>query len=93
MSLLGVFNSSAKPEINRAHSLPTIAIPEDSSAQPSVQVGSLTIRPKTIDEVLVQKEKELMKVGKELDALRIVAPLLRDEKELAGKAAVLTELR
>jgi hypothetical protein len=93
MSLLGVFNSSAKPEINRAHPLPIPTAPEDSVAQVAVRVGSLTISPKTIDEVLVQKEIELTRVGKELDALRIVAPLLRDEKELPGKAVEPTRLR
>jgi hypothetical protein len=91
MSLLGVFHSSAKPEISRVHPLPMI--PEDSPAEFAVQVGSLTIRPRTIDEVLAQKEIELARVGKELDALRIVAPLLRDEKDSPFKAPEPIQLR
>jgi hypothetical protein len=91
MSLLGVFHSSAKPEISRVHPLPTI--PEDSPAQLAVRMGSLTIRPRTIDEVLAKKEIELAKVARELDALRIVAPLLLDENESPFKALEPTRLR
>ena len=40
----------------------------------------------TKQEVLLQKELELVKVKKELEALRIVAPLLRDEEDWVREA-------
>jgi hypothetical protein len=41
----------------------------------------------TKQEVLMQKELELVKVKKELEALRIVATLLRDEEDWVREAA------
>lgn len=37
--------------------------------------------------MLAQKELELARVGKELESLRIVAPLLRDEEDRVGESA------
>jgi len=42
---------------------------------------------KDVHEMLVQKEIELARVEKELEALRIVAPLLRDEEDWDSEAA------
>lgn len=42
---------------------------------------------KNVHEVLVQKEIELARVEKDLEALRIVAPLLRDEEDWVSEAA------
>ena len=45
------------------------------------------LRECTKQEVLMQKELELVKVKKELEALRIVATLLRDEEDWVREAA------
>ena len=42
---------------------------------------------RNVQEVLLQKELELAKVKKELEALRIVAKLLRDEEDWVREAA------
>lgn len=42
---------------------------------------------KNVPEVLLQKQIELASAMKELEALRIVAPLLRDEEDSASEAA------
>jgi hypothetical protein len=41
---------------------------------------------KNVQELLLQRELELMKVKKELEALRIVVPLLRDEEDWLREA-------
>jgi len=52
-------------------------------------LGEMTavVKECTIQEVLVQKKLELAKVKKELEALRIVATLLRDEEDWVRAAA------
>jgi hypothetical protein len=47
---------------------------------------------KNVYEVLRQKEMELTRLEKEVEALRLVAPLLSEEKEIAdmGKPALAT---
>ena len=40
---------------------------------------------KNVYEVLRQKEMELARLEKEVEALRLVAPLLSEEKEAAGE--------
>jgi hypothetical protein len=47
---------------------------------------------KNVYEVLRQKEMELTRLEKEVEALRLVAPLLSEEKEMAemGKSALPT---
>ncbi len=42
---------------------------------------------KNVYEVLRQKEMELTRLEKEVEALRLVAPLLSDEKELSSDIA------
>jgi len=42
---------------------------------------------KNVQEVLLKKELELARVKKELEALRIVAPLLRDEEDWVRETA------
>jgi hypothetical protein len=42
---------------------------------------------KNVYEVLRQKELELSKLEKEVEALRVAAPLLSEEKEALGDAA------
>ncbi len=42
---------------------------------------------KNVYEVLRQKELELARLEKEVEALRVAAPLLSDEKEAASEAA------
>jgi hypothetical protein len=79
MSVSGILSSGVSQKFSSLNSPPTIR--EDSHIQLAVKLGSLTVRMKAIDQVLVQKELELARVGKELDALRIVAPLLRGEKD------------
>jgi len=41
---------------------------------------------KNVYEVLRQKELELTRLGKEVEALRVAAPLLADEKEALSEA-------
>lgn len=43
---------------------------------------------KNVYEVLRQKELELARLEKEVEALRVAAPLLSDEKEIATDTAV-----
>jgi hypothetical protein len=43
---------------------------------------------KNVYEVLRQKELELAKLEKEVEALRVAAPLLSDDKEAASEAAM-----
>ncbi len=45
------------------------------------QISNVTAITKIIDKVLLQKEIDLTQVKKELQALRLVAPLLRDEQD------------
>ena len=45
---------------------------------------------KNLQEALVQKELELAKAKKELEALRLVVPLLRDEEDWVRETAVPT---
>jgi hypothetical protein len=42
---------------------------------------------KNVYEVLRQKEMELTRLEKEVEALRLVAPLLSEEKEMASETA------
>jgi hypothetical protein len=42
---------------------------------------------KNVQELLLQKELELAKAKKELEALRVVVPLLRDEEDWLREAA------
>ena len=44
---------------------------------------------KNVYEVLRQKEMELTRLEKEVEALRLVAPLLSEEKEMAEMKSVL----
>jgi len=85
MSVSGILSNSVSREFTSVNS-----IREDSHIQLAVKLGSLTVRMKAIDEVLAQKELELAKVGKELDALRIVAPLLRGEEDGLSEAVETT---
>jgi hypothetical protein len=79
MSISGILSSSVGPKpIGGVRSPQTLC--DDAHVQLAVKLGSLTVRMKDIDEVLVQKELELARVGKELEALGIVAPLLRGEE-------------
>lgn len=48
-------------------------------------VGALVM--KNVYEVLRQKEMELTRLEKEVEALRLVAPLLSEEKEIASDIA------
>lgn len=41
---------------------------------------------KNVYEVLRQKELELAKLEREVEALRVAAPLLADDKEMTGEA-------
>jgi hypothetical protein len=43
---------------------------------------------KNVYEVLRQKELELARLEKEVEALRVAAPLLSDDKEIASETAV-----
>lgn len=54
---------------------------DDSPIELGGQISSVTAITKIIDEVLLQKEIDLTQVTKELQALRLVAPLLRDEED------------
>lgn len=54
--------------------------------KPSTEVsGTLTM--KNVYEVLRQKEMELTRLEKEVEALRLVAPLLSEEKESLSEMA------
>jgi hypothetical protein len=57
----------------------------DSHTHLAVRLGPLTIKMKTIKELLVEKELELAKVGRELEALRLVAPLLHGKENAVDK--------
>jgi len=50
-----------------------------------MQTGTLSM--KNVYEVLRQKEMELTRLEKEVEALRLVAPLLSEEKENAAESA------
>jgi hypothetical protein len=54
---------------------------DDSQVELSGQTSNVTAIMKTIEKVLLQKEINLTQVTKELAALRLVAPLLREEKD------------
>jgi hypothetical protein len=85
MSISGILSSSiSQNPFNAVNSPPTPC--DDSRIQLAVKLGSLTVRMKDIDEMIVRKELELAKVGKELDALRIAAPLLRGEEDGLSEA-------
>jgi hypothetical protein len=47
---------------------------------------------KNVYEVLRQKELELTRLEKEVEALRIAAPLLSEEKEAGAEAATKTQV-
>ncbi len=47
---------------------------------------------KNVYEVLRQKELELTRLEKEVEALRIAAPLLSDEKEAGAEATAKTQV-
>lgn len=47
---------------------------------------------KNVYEVLRQKELELTRLEKEVEALRIAAPLLSEEKEAGAEAAIKTQV-
>lgn len=47
---------------------------------------------KNVYEVLRQKELELTRLEKEVEALRIAAPLLSDEKEAGAEATTKTQV-
>ncbi len=80
MSISKILSSSVGPKpIGGVRSPHTLW--DDAHVQLAVKLGSFTVRMKDINEVLVQKELELARIGKELDALWIVAPLLRGEEE------------
>jgi hypothetical protein len=64
------------------------AVIHTSNCRQFLTLGSPTI--KNVQEVLVQKELELAKAKKELDALRIVVLLLRDEEDWVRETAVPT---
>ncbi len=51
---------------------------------------TLVSETKNVQEVLLQKEFELAKVKKELEALRIVVPLLREEDDWVRETAIPT---
>lgn len=56
--------------------------PSNSAKVPTVDMSSSQGGPmKNVYEVLRQKEMELTRLEKEVEALRLVAPLLSDEKE------------
>jgi hypothetical protein len=70
-----VLGSSAGTKFSAVQSLQTVR--EDSPLQLAMQLNRLTVRMKTIEDVLVKKQIEFIRVGKELDALRLVAPLFQ----------------
>ncbi len=70
-----ILGSSASTEFSAVKSLQTVR--EDSPLQLAIQLNRLTVRMQTIEEVLVKKQIEFIRVGNELDALRLVAPLLQ----------------
>jgi hypothetical protein len=78
MSVSGVISNilggNAGSKISAVKSRETVR--EDSPLQLAIQLSRLTIRMQTIEEVLVKKQIEFIRVGKELDAIRLVAPLL-----------------
>jgi hypothetical protein len=99
MSVSGVISSlvssSVRQKISPVNSQPMISQPtirEDSPIQLAVQLGSTTVRTKSIEDVLIKKQIEFVRVGKELDALRIVAPLLREEGENVSKVSEATQI-
>jgi len=56
----------------------------------AVKWVTLVSETKNVQEVLLQKEFELAKVKKELEALRIVVPLLREEDDWVRETAIPT---
>lgn len=70
-----ILGSSAGTKFSAVQSLQTVR--EDSPLQLAIQLNRLTVRMQTIEDVLVKKQIEFIRVGKELDALRLVAPLLQ----------------
>ena len=70
-----ILGSSASTKFSAVKSLQTVR--EDSPLQLAIQLNRLTVRMQTIEEVLVKKQIEFIRVGNELDALRLVAPLLQ----------------
>ncbi len=82
MSVSGVISnvlgSNAGSKISAVNSLQTVR--EDSPLQLAIQLSRLTVRMQTIEDVLVKKQIEFIRVGKELDALRLVTPLLESTK-------------
>jgi hypothetical protein len=70
-----ILGSSAGTKFSAVQSLQTVR--EDSPLQLAIQLNRLTVRMQTIEDVLVKKQIEFIRVGKELDALQLVAPLLQ----------------
>jgi hypothetical protein len=60
---------------------------DHSHIQPDVKLVASPQKMKNLQELLAQKELELARVEKEVEALRIVAPLLRDEEDSVSEAA------
>lgn len=89
MSISGILSSSISQKPFRGVNSPQTPR-DDSHIELAVKLGSVTVRMKTIDEMLVHKELELARVEKELDALRIVAPLLRGENGELSEAVETT---
>jgi hypothetical protein len=79
----GNSGSSAGSKISAVNSLQTVR--DDSPLQLAIQLSRLTVRMQTIEEVLVKKQIEFIRVGKELDALRLVAPLLESTESDASE--------
>lgn len=78
MSVSGVIgnfsDNSTGSKFSAVNSLQTVR--EDAPLQLAIQLSRLTVRMQTIEKVLVKKQIEFIRIGKELDALRLVAPLL-----------------
>jgi len=58
---------------------------------PIIRQSHLGANMKNVYEVLRQKELELTRLEKEVEALRIAAPLLSEEKESLGEASTLSK--
>lgn len=58
---------------------------EEGSQTQTQAAGAMAM--KNVYEVLRQKEMELTRLEKEVEALRLVAPLLSEEKEMASDTA------
>jgi hypothetical protein len=90
-----ILGSSAGTKFSAVKSLQTVR--EDPPLQLAIQLNRLTVRMQTIEDVLVKKQIEFIRVGKELDALRLVAPLFQstesDVSELIEPPSPLTAVQ